>query len=109
MSYKTIKISEKNYDKIMDIKDLQGLKSANQVMDTILPKGTVNNTDFVQEQCAFKLNSISITWDDLKMADINTSWNDGIDSATVIFKDDFGVLVRFISSEDIFIEYYNFL
>lgn len=109
MSYKTIKISEKNYNKIMDIKDLQGLKSANHVMDTLLPKGTVTNSDFVQEQPAFKLNDISVTWDDLKKAEINKSWDDGVDNATVVFKDDFGVLVRFISSEGIFIEYYNFL
>ena len=48
MSYKTIKISEKNYNKIMDIKDIQGLRSANHVMDTLLPKGTVNDIDFVR-------------------------------------------------------------
>ena len=34
---------------------------------------------------------------------------DGVDNVTVVFKDDYGVLVRFISSEEIFIEYYNFL
>lgn len=111
MSNRTIKLSEKNYNKIMDIKELNGLKSADHVLDKILPKGSVTENDFMEEPPAFTIKNHIVSWEDLKKSQINTTWqsNDETENATIIFKDKFGALIRFHIFEDFFIEYYHFL
>ena len=108
---KTVKISEKNYNKLHDIKNIQGLKSIDQVMDTIIPKGVVTENNFKMQTPAFNLKDIIVSWDNLKEANINTVWNsdDGTENAVMIFKDNYGALIRFQIINDFSIEYYHFL
>ena len=109
MSNKTIKISEENYNKIMDIKELKGFNSADNVISNLLPKGVVNETDYELEPPAFMVGSEAISWSMLKNAEINNSWNSEDESATVLFKDDYGVLIRFKIGFEFFINYYHFI
>ena len=109
MSNKTIKVSEKNYDKIMDIKELEGFNSADSVISSLLPKGVVSESDFELEPPAFAVGETIVSWDLLRKSEVNNSWHSGDETATVLFKDEFGVLIRFEFGIDVFINYYHFI
>lgn len=108
MSNKTVKISEKNYEKLHELKEIHGLKSIDQVINSIMPEGSVSASDFNSEPPAFIIDDITVTWDDLKNSEINMAWGSD-ETATVVFKDQYGVLIRFMYSDEVFIEYYHFL
>ena len=50
-----IEINKKNHEKLMAIRDEEGLKSFNEVLNKILPKGSISSMDFEIEQPAFTL------------------------------------------------------
>ena len=109
MSNKSIKVSEENYNKIMDIKELQGFNSADNVISSLLPKGVVSESDFELEPPAFTVGKTIVSWDMLRKCEVNTSWSGGDETATVLFKDDFGVLILFELGIEIFINYFHFI
>lgn len=65
------------------------------------------------EQPAFTLKSgdiyKNISWSELKKAEVGTQWSNS-ETATVIYKDEFGALIRFIDSyKDAYLDYFYFL
>ena len=65
-----IQINKKNHEKLMAIRDEEGLKSFNDVLTKILPRGSVSGMDFEQEKPAFVLINnedtvLNVLWEDL--------------------------------------------
>ncbi len=108
---KTVKINMDNYNKLMDLKELNGYKSLNETLDNILPSGSVHNTEFTCEPPAFEITDNMVSWNDLKKSKVNTSWksNDDAECAVVIFKDHYGTLVRFQFGDTFSVNYFHFL
>lgn len=108
---KTIRINLDNYDKLMDLKELKGYKSLNETLDNLLPKGTVHSTGYELEPPAFAIKGHEISWTTLKKSEINARWesDDGMEVAVVMFKDQYGALVRFQFEDDFFVNYFHFL
>ena len=109
----SLEVSKKNHEKLMTIRDEEGLKSFNEVLDKILPDGSISGMDFEQEQPAFILfnndNGLNITWDMLKKADVGDEWENK-EVATMIYKDEIGCLIRFIDSYgEVYLNYFHFL
>lgn len=108
-----IEINKKNHEKLMAIRDEEGLKSFNEVLNKILPKGSISSMDFEIEQPAFTLNDKetykNVSWDELKKAEIGKTWINN-EEATVIYKDEIGALIRFVDSfGEVYLNYFHFL
>lgn len=110
----SIQINKQNHEKLCAIRDEEGLKSFNDVLNTILPKGSVSTIDYEKEQPAFTLINhddtiINVSWDDLKKAEIGDCW-ENLEKATVIYKDSTGCLIRFTDEYgEIYLNYFHFL
>lgn len=111
-----IEISKKNHEKLQALRDEEGLRSFNEVLDKILPDGTRSSMDFEQEKPAFVLfNNIEIAievlWGDLKKVSVGYEWTTDTESAKVIFKDNTGCLIRFTinENEDVYLNYFHFI
>ena len=108
-----IEINKKNHEKLMAIRDEEGLKSFNEVLNKILPKGSISSMDFEIEQPAFTLNDKetykNVSCDELKKAEIGKTWINN-EEATVIYKDEIGALIRFVDAfGDAYLNYFHFL
>lgn len=108
-----ITINKKNHEKLMAIRDEEGLKSFNEVLNKILPNGAISNMDFEIEQPAFTLNDKetykNVSWDELKKAEIGKTWINN-EKATVIYKDEIGSLIRFVDAfGEVYLNYFHFL
>lgn len=108
-----IEINKKNHEKLMAIRDEEGLKSFNEVLNKILPKGSISSMDFEIEQPAFTLNDKetykNVSWDELKQSDIGKEWING-EKATLLYKDESGVLIRFVDEyNEVYLNYFHFL
>ena len=108
-----IEINKKNHEKLMAIRDEEGLKSFNEVLNKILPKGSITSMDFEIEQPAFTLNDKetykNVSWDELKKAEIGKTWINN-EEATVIYKDEIGALIRFVDAfGEVYLNYFHFL
>ena len=108
---KTVKINLDNYEKLMDLKELKGYTSLNETIENLFPLGTVHDVDYQQEQPAFEISDNKVSWNTLKNSEINTTWksNDESESAVVIFKDQYGAMIRFMMDNKIQVNYFNFL
>lgn len=108
---KTVKINLQNYDKLMDLKQLHGYTSLNETLENILPEGSVHNAEFTSEPPAFEISDNTVSWNMLKKSEINTCWesDDDTESAVVIFKDQYGALVRFQIDDEFSVNYFHFL
>ena len=110
----SIQISNENHEKLCAIRDEENLKSFNNVLDKLLPSGSVSGVDFEIEKPAFALidtdeSVLNVSWDELKKADVDDGWCNG-ESALIIHKDELGVLIRFIDNYDeIYLNYFHFL
>lgn len=108
-----IEINKKNHEKLMAIRDEEGLKSFNEVLNKILPKGSISSMDFEIEQPAFTLNDKetykNVSWDELKKAEIGKTWINN-EKATIIYKDEIGALIRFVDAfGEVYLNYFHFL
>ena len=108
-----IEINKKNHEKLMAIRDEEGLKSFNEVLNKILPKGSISSMDFEIEQPAFTLNDKetykNVSWDELKKAEIGKTWINN-EEATIIYKDEIGALIRFVDAfGEVYLNYFHFL
>lgn len=108
-----IEINKKNHEKLMAIRDEEGLKSFNEVLNKILPKGSISSMDFEIEQPAFTLNDKetykNVSWNELKQSEVGTQWSNG-EKATLIYKDNLGALIRFEDEYgEIYLNYFHFL
>ena len=111
-----IEISKKNHERLQALRDEEGLRSFNEVLDKILPDGTRSSMDFEKEKPAFVLfNNIEIAikvlWGDLKKVSVGYEWTTDTESAKVIFKDNTGCLIRFTinENEDVYLNYFHFI
>ena len=108
-----IEINKKNHEKLMAIRDEEGLKSFNEVLNKILPKGSISSMDFEIEQPAFTLINkktvLNVSWNELKKAEIGKTWINN-EEATVIYKDEIGSLIRFVDAfGEVYLNYFHFL
>lgn len=108
-----ITINKKNHEKLMAIRDEEGLKSFNEVLNKILPKGSISSMDFEIEQPAFTLINkktvLNVSWNELKQSEVGTQWSNG-EKATLIYKDNLGALIRFEDEYgEIYLNYFHFL
>lgn len=108
-----IEINKKNHEKLMAIRDEEGLKSFNEVLNKILPKGSISSMDFEIEQPAFTLINkktvLNVSWNELKQSEVGTQWSNG-EKATLIYKDNLGALIRFEDEYgEIYLNYFHFL
>ena len=113
MERSTIKLEVSLINKIKEIQALNGYKSENETEKHTLPQGTVTPETVTYEQPAFTLKSgdiyKNISWSELKKAEVGTQWSNS-ETATVIYKDEFGALIRFIDSyKDAYLNYFHFL
>ena len=108
---KTVKINLENYEKLMDIKELKGYRSLNETLENLLPVGSVQDVDYQHEPPAFEITDNTVSWNTLKESDVNTTWKskDKTESAVVIFKDEFGALIRFMIDDEFNVNYFHFL
>lgn len=109
-----IQISKKNHEKLCAIRDEENLKSFNEVLDQVLPDGAVSIMDFEKKPPAFALvnngDVLNVCWNELENAELGTKWQNGKEKATVIYKDDEGLLIRFEDEYDeIYLNYFHFL
>lgn len=108
-----IEINKKNHEKLMAIRDEEGLKSFNEVLNKILPKGSISSMDFEIEQPAFTLINkktvLNVSWNELKQSEVGTQWSNG-EKATLIYKDNLGALIRFVDAfGEVYLNYFHFL
>ena len=113
MERSTIKLEVSLINKIKEIQALNGYKSVNETVKHILPQGTVTPEIVTYEQPAFTLKDgdiyKNISWSELKKAEVGTQWSNS-ETATVIYKHEIGVLIRFIDSyNDDYLNYFHFL
>lgn len=113
MKRSTIKLEVDLIEKIKEIQGINGYKSINETLKHILPSGTITPEDYVKEQPAFTLSSndktINISWNELRNSDVGMAWENG-EKATIIYKDDDGVLIRFKDEYgEIYITYFHFI
>lgn len=113
MERSTIKLEVNLINKIKEIQEINGYKSVNETVKHILPQGTVTPETVTYEHPAFTLDDKetykNVSWDELKKAEIGKTWINN-EKATVIYKDEFGALIRFIDSyNDAYLNYFHFL
>lgn len=114
MERSTIKLDVNLIEKIKEIQGINGYKSVNETMKHILPKGTSTPEEFVKEQPAFTLLSpdntaLNVSWSDLKNSEIGEKW-ENTEKATIIYKDDTGVLIRLEDEYgEVYLNYFHFL
>lgn len=114
-----IEISKKNHERLIALRDEQGYRSFNEVLDNILPEGTISSMDCETEKPAFQLldgNSnvhVNVLWSDLHNACVGDEWCSNAESAKVLFKDNNGVLIRFtfdnVDNGGVFLNYFHFI
>ena len=113
MERSTIKLEVSLINKIKEIQSLNGYKSVNETVKHLLPSGTITPEEYIQEQPAFTLinqeNVLNVPWNELKQSDIGKEWING-EKATLLYKDEFGVLIRFVDEYDeVYLNYFHFL
>lgn len=110
MERSTIRLEVNLIDKIKEIQGLMGYKSVNETVKHLLPKGTCTPEEYVQEQPAFVVDGINVSWNKLRTSEVNSKWGEE-EVATLIFKDDAGVLIRFEDKQynEVYLNYFHFL
>ena len=107
--YTSIRIRKDLNEKMQLIKTQNNYKSINELLDHTLDHTVNENMEVIQEQPLFYLGETPITWTTLKQSHNNDTWTDGNDNITVLFKDNMGVLLRFIIDDVVMVQYYHFI
>ena len=107
--YTSIRIRKDIAEKLQIIKKENNCKSNNELLEQLIPKAINENYQFTQEQPLFHIGQKPITWTTIKQSTVNTTWSDGNDEATIIFKDKYGAFIRFIIENEVYLEYYHFI
>ena len=109
MERSTIKLEVPLIEKIKEIQVLKGYKSVNETVKHLLPSGVSMEEQVIFEQPAFTVDNAPVSWVELKQAEIGTKWGDK-ETATIIYCDEFGSLVRFIDEYDeVYVNYFHFI
>ena len=93
--YTSIKISKKLNERMQLIKKQNNYKSINELLEKTLEKTVNENMEVIQEQPLFMVGETPITWTELKQSTNGTTWNQGNEIVTVLFKDNQGAFLRF--------------
>ncbi|MCL2115466.1 MAG: hypothetical protein FWH29_04520 [Methanobrevibacter sp.] len=115
----SIRLKEDTIQGFREIKQLYDLKSLDEAAKLAI-KNTPLRHSYETEPPALVLpnkndpgDDLFITWSDLKNSETSKEWGDLKNNeivATVLFKDDYGVLIRFRdSNQEIYIDYYRFI
>ena len=107
--YTSIKIRKDLNEKMQLIKTQNNYKSINELLDHTLDKTVNEQLEVIQEQPLFIIGDTPITWTTLKQCKNNDQWTNGNDNITVMFKDNMGVLLRFIIDNEVMVQYYHFI
>ena len=109
MERSTIKLEVNLINKIKEIQSLQGYKSVNETVKHLLPSGVGMKEEFIKEQPAFTIDTVSVSWNELREAENGAKWGDK-ETATIIYSDEYGSLVRFIDEyDDVYVNYFHYL
>lgn len=110
-----IRINDETNEKLKEIKNNYDLKNIDEAINLAI-KNTPSPQGYTNEPPVFILGEKKvISWTDLKNSELGDEWSVDNEIATVIFKDDYGVLIRFKNTDseldfyDTYIEYYNFI
>ena len=111
----SIRINNETREKLKEIKRNYDLKSIDEAINLAI-SNTPLPQRYTNEPPVFILGEKKIiSWSDLKNSELGDEWVSDDEIATVIFKDDYGVLIRFKNTDnelnlyDTHIEYYNFI
>jgi len=129
VEYKSIQVNSETYDKLRLIKEIDEYKSLSAVIEELMLR-VPQNVDSLQEIPAFEWTvgfadnhtpdeTLKVSWEELKKSEVNDQWKleGSWDSyeATVLFKDEKGVFIRFGQQRyddpymDYFVQYLNFI
>lgn len=108
---KTIKVNNTLYNQLMEIKTIHNYRSVSETIKNVIPDGTITNTDYESEPPAFTIKDNIVSWTVLKKAEIGMKWcsKDGSEEATILYKDEYGALLRFKYNEEFYINYFHYL
>lgn len=111
MQTTNIRISADIAEKLKEIKEANQLKSINQTLEHLIPQAVNEDFTFIKEPTAFTIANENISFTDLKENKTGKTWSNEQEQATIIFKDDLGVVVRFTDKTDKYTtcEYFHFL
>lgn len=111
MKTTNIRISADIAEKLKEIKEANQLKSINQTLEHLIPQAVNEDFTFIKEPTAFTIANENISFTTLKENNIGKTWSNEQEQATIIFKDDLGVVVRFTDKIDNYTtcEYFHFL
>ena len=109
MERSTIKLEVPIIEKIKEIQALKGYKSVNETVKHLLPSGVGMEEEIIKEQPAFLIEDVPVSWVELKQSETGTKWGDK-ETATIIYCDEYGTLVRFIDEyEEVYLNYFHYL
>jgi len=108
-----IRINNETNEKLKEIKQNYDLKNIDDAINLAI-KNTPTPHGYTNEPPAFSLGGTKdVSWTDLKNSTLGNEWVSDGEVATVIFKDDYGILIRFRNSNPkmfpTYLEYYNFI
>ena len=117
MSFTTIKIRKETKDKLDLIKHMNNYGSLDKVINQLIPQAINENYQFHTEKPAFtllgKTNSmeqiIKVGYDELRKSQIGDKWQTNDEIAIILFKDEYGALIRFITNGLSKVEYYHYI
>lgn len=107
--YTSIKISKKLNERMQLIKTNNNYKSINELLEKTLEKTVNENMEVIQEQPLFMVGETPITWTELKESETGTTWSQGNEIVTVLFKDKQGAFLRFEYNDEVEVEYFHFI
>ena len=107
--YTSIRIRKDLSEKMQLIKAQNNYKSINELLDKTLDKTINEKLEVIQEQALFMVGETPITWTDLKTSTNGTTWSQGNETVTVLFKDNHGAFLRFEYNDEVGVEYYHFI
>lgn len=102
--YTSIKISKKLNERMQLIKKQNNYKSINELLEKTREKTVNENMEVIQEQPLFMVGETPITWTELKQSTNGTTWNQGNETVTVLFKDNQGAFLRFEYENEVEVE-----
>ena len=105
----SIKINKDLREKMQLIKKHNNYKSINELLEATLDKTVNEKLEVIQEQALFMVGEQPITWTDLKTSENGTTWSQGNETVTVLFKDNQGAFLRFNIEDEVGVEYFHFI
>ena len=107
--YTSIRIRKDLAEQMQIIKKENNYKSINELLEATLDKTVNENLEVIQEQPLFLVGEQPITWTTLKQSENGTTWSEGNNTVTILFKDNQGAFLRFEYPDEVGVEYFHFI